>query len=272
MPLRRWIPLTLAVVLVCAGCGTGHGGSSSTTTPSPGSGGTVQGTSWQLVSFAAPGTETLTKVPASVSATAEFTADRVSGSGGCNTFGGPYTVDGASIEIGPLVSTQMACPGQATSVEAAYLLRLGQASTFTATAKELTLLGPDGATLLTFSPARTPPLVGTRWTATGINNGKQAVDSVVSGSTVTAEFAAAGTVSGSGGCNTYNGPYTVDGTRLSVGALASTRKLCADDVNAQETAYFAALAAATTFTVRGDALELRDDSGALQVQYTSAPS
>jgi len=36
----------------------------------------------------------------------------------------------------------------------------------------------------------------------------------------------------------------------------------------QEQQYLAALDRATTYTVRGDSLELRDDAGALQVGYT----
>jgi heat shock protein HslJ len=43
---------------------------------------------------------------------------------------------------------------------------------------------------------------------------------------------------------------------------------CADEAaTAQEAAYFAALEAATTFEVRNQTLELRDDEGALQVAF-----
>lgn len=34
---------------------------------------------------------------------------KVMGNGGCNRFGGPYTQDGDSLKIGPLMATKMAC-------------------------------------------------------------------------------------------------------------------------------------------------------------------
>ncbi|MBP6803149.1 MAG: META domain-containing protein [Chloroflexi bacterium] len=40
---------------------------------------------------------------------------------------------------------------------------------------------------------------------------------------------------------------------------------------AQETAFLAALPTATTYTIQGDALELRDANGALVASFTSAP-
>ena len=34
----------------------------------------------------------------------------VAGSGGCNRFSGPYTLDGNALHVGPLIATRMACP------------------------------------------------------------------------------------------------------------------------------------------------------------------
>ncbi len=45
---------------------------------------------------------------------------------------------GASIKIGPLVSTQMACVGAGADVETAYLANLAKVVSFTATADALT--------------------------------------------------------------------------------------------------------------------------------------
>ncbi len=84
---------------------------------------------------------------------------------------------------------------------------------------------------------------------------------------VTAVFAEDGNVAGSGGCNGYSATYTVDGSSIRVGPTAGTMMACEDDVNTQETVYYAALAAATTFGLRDGGLELRDDAGALQVSY-----
>ena len=71
------------------------------------------------------------------------------------------------------------------------------------------------------------------WDVTGYNNGKQAVVSPVAGSKLSAIFTA-DQVSGSAGCNTYSGGYTIDGTTIKIGPLASTQKACADEaVNTQ---------------------------------------
>ncbi len=259
------LAMTVSMALLVGGCGGSSSGAAST--PSA-SGGKLDGTSWQLSAYAAAGATSMTSVPANVRATAVFTADRVAGSGGCNSYSGPYTTSRATIHIGPLASTQMACMGAAGVVEALYLKGLEAAAGYTVTAAELTLTGADGKPMLSFAAAKAPSLVGTNWTATQINNGKQGVESIVAGTTVTAVFATDGTVSGSGGCNTYNGSYTVNGAALTFGAISSTQKACAADVSTQEAAYLAALSRTTTYLIQNDHLELRDASGALQVAYS----
>ena len=73
------------------------------------------------------------------------------------------------------------------------------------------------------------------------------------GSTVTATFTA-DSVFGSSGCNDYNGAYTLTGTTLKIGPLATTRKACDQPLMDQETAFLTALQAATEFSSVG-----RDD-------------
>ncbi|WP_427454619.1 META domain-containing protein [Litorimonas sp. WD9-15] len=40
-------------------------------------------------------------------------------------------------------------------------------------------------------------------------------------------FKAGGDIAGNGGCNNFFGQYTQDGPKLTIGALASTKKMCA---------------------------------------------
>jgi heat shock protein HslJ len=102
---------------------------------------------------------------------------------------------------------------------------------------------------------------------TGINNGKQAVSSVIVGSTVTATFAADGTVSGSAGCNSYSAPYTLAGDTLKVQPAAATRKFCEapDGVMEQESAFLAALERSTSVETVSSGVTLRDADGSTQL-------
>ena len=99
---------------------------------------------------------------------------------------------------------------------------------------------------------------------TGYNNGKQAVVSPMTGTTLTATFTA-DTVSGSAGCNDYNGPYTLDGDKVTIGPLATTRKACEQPVMDQETAFLTALQTPATVEQNGGIVTLRNAAGATQV-------
>lgn len=63
--------------------------------------------------------------------------------------------------------------------------------------------------------------------------------------------------SGATGCNSFNGRYTLDGERIRLGPLASTRMACLDpSMNRQEQAFLQALGAANRATVSGETLTL----------------
>ena len=99
------------------------------------------------------------------------------------------------------------------------------------------------------------------WIVTSYYTGA-AVQSIVGGAELTADFDDA-QVSGSGGCNRFNGSVDVSRDRITIGPLASTMALCTDpQLQTQEDHYFAALELATTYLVTGDRLDLfRADGG-----------
>ncbi len=201
---------------------------------------------------------------------AEFTSDgQVSGSAGCNRYAGKYTVSGNSITFSsPMASTMMMCEQAVMDQESAYLKALQEVKTFTVSGDQLRLLGV-GNTALAVYAAQSADLAGSSWEVIGYNNGKQAVTSVLAGATLTASFGADGTLSGSAGCNNYNGPYKVDGRQISIGPLASTKKACADPAGVmdQEMQFLAALQSAATYRVEGNRLELRTADGALAANF-----
>ena len=192
----------------------------------------------------------------------------VTGRDGCNRYRAPVALDGNGFQIRTeaMVSTNMACLPEVMTRAGAFTAALGQARTARVEGKRLTLLGEDGAVLATFE-AQSRDLSGTTWNVTGVNNGKQAVVSVLQGSSLTLSFARDGTVSGSAGCNRYSGKFTTDGEKLTLRPLAFTRKMCPQPPNLmeQETAFLRALQGAATARVEGDQLELRDAQGALLV-------
>jgi heat shock protein HslJ len=79
-----------------------------------------------------------------------FDADsgRVTGSGGCNRIAGPYTRDGASLRIGPLVATRMACAVERLNrQETAFLAALDATRAYHIAGDTLTLTGTDTTTV-----------------------------------------------------------------------------------------------------------------------------
>lgn len=264
-----FVAMTAAAAVVLGACSAAGGGSASpssgtATAPKP-----LEGTNWTLTSYLGPN-GTGVKVPAGVAATALFKGAAMTGNSGCNQYRGSYTVDGNKLTIGQTLSTLMACEQAKMALEQAYLAVLPRVATFAISGDTLTLMTAEGVVGLEFAATPAPSLTGTTWVATGINNGKGGVVSTVAGTDVTATFAADGTVSGSGGCNTYSGTYTTDGTKLTFGTLATTQMACGDAINTQESAYFAALTRVATYDFAGGNLELRATDGALQVSYQAA--
>ena len=261
MTTRLQIVAALAIAVVLAACTGGPGGGAA-------SGGTLDGKTWALTSYAVDGASQALDAAVSVDATFDATASTVSGSSGCNLYNGPYTAEGANLTFGQLATTMRACEAPQGAVEGAYLAALGLVRTYTATADKLTMYNEGGTVLLEYGVAQPGTLTGVTWHATGINNGTGGVTSVAIGTDPTAIFDAAGTVSGNAGCNEYNGPAVADGESIAIGPLVSTRMACADEAaTTQEGQFVAALEAATTYVVHGSTLELRDATGALQVSF-----
>jgi heat shock protein HslJ len=78
-------------------------------------------------------------------------------------------------------------------------------------------------------------------------------------------------VTGSTGCNRLAGSYSLRGSGLQFGPLATTKMACADGM-AQEQAFLAALAAVDGWrTLDRQVLELLDAQGEVLARFTAAP-
>jgi heat shock protein HslJ len=132
------VALTTFVLLALAAC-SGMG---------PATQDPLDGTSWVLVGYGLaaplPGTEI----------TAKFEQGQVSGSSGCNTYGGSYEVRGETISFSDIFMTEMAClePEGIMEQEQTYLEYLSGAQTYQLSHGRLQLTRADGETL-TFIPS-----------------------------------------------------------------------------------------------------------------------
>ncbi|HLV34403.1 MAG TPA: META domain-containing protein [Spirillospora sp.] len=232
----------------------------------------LQGNIWQLVSYRDANGAMVDVLP-DTEITLEFGSDEVGGSGGCNAYGGGYTADGLSLEIGEIVATLIFCASEERmEQEAAYLAALNSAASYRIADNQLELLDSADEVLLVFDVLEPAPLVGVWWIMTAYNNGSGEVVSTLAGTEVSARFDAEGRVGGSAGCNSYGAEYTADYGRITIGQVVSTRMACdGAGIMEQEQAYLAALEGAVTYTIRGDVLELRNSDGLLMVRFRGQP-
>ena len=106
----------------------------------------LTGPAWQVLSVS-NGRGALASVVSGTQLDATFGENGiVGGSTGCNTYRGLYTVTGATIAFGSLVSTRRACPSEeATAQEQAFLAALGASTRFELRGDRLTLRDDAGA-------------------------------------------------------------------------------------------------------------------------------
>jgi heat shock protein HslJ len=122
--------------------------------------------------------------------------------------------------------------------------------------------------MIVFAALSTPPAALTQptWTLTQlvVDGQEQALSPT---QPATLHFGAHdGQVSGSGGCNAFDGSYSLHGNQVQFGALRSTLIGCLDPaVAGQESHYFQALPRVQTYQIVGTTLTLRDDSDRVQL-------
>lgn len=235
--------------------------------PKGGAGGDFENVQWRLTNYESGGT--LRNVPSSATAWIEFKGGKFNGQV-LNSYGGSYKAkSNGSMTIGQISTTLIGGPPEIMAVETAYFAALQKTAAYTATSSQLTLYDGNGQKLLEFAKNEVS-LVGS-WKVTGINNGSQAVVSVIATSTVTMDFAEGGKLSGTGGVNQYTATYTTSGPRgIAISQPTTTRMAGPAELMTQEQEFLSALQAATVYELKGNSLELRDASGALQVSAVSA--
>lgn len=191
----------------------------------------------------------------------------------CNRAHAQYRLEESRLhlELGP--TTLMACGDD--SLGDRFLTQLGGVSLVFVQDGQLFIdLKFDSGTMK-FTPIEAglgQALIGSRWRATGYNNGRGALVSLVEGTEISLHFGAEGQLEGSAGCNHYSAPFEFQGERVSIGPARSTRKFCAepDGLMAQEAAFLEALPRAVILERSGERLEMRMADGAMVATWARA--
>lgn len=89
---------------------------------------------------------------------------------------------------------------------------------------------------------------------------------------ITFEFDNEGNIAGDGSCNRFGGACQIEGDKIEVGPLRSTRRACEPEVMQQEHKFLALLAAATTWSLDGDNLVLTTPDGEIRAGLRPAPA
>lgn len=123
----------------------------------------LENTYWRLVSFGAPGAEQ--PIIEGSTITLMLAGGQAGGSGGCNSYGGTYQVDGDSISFGEITRTERACLEEGvTEQEQRYFQALETASTYQVEGDQLRITYDAGSGLLIFEralPAELTPAIET---------------------------------------------------------------------------------------------------------------
>jgi len=234
----------------------------------------AEGITWQLVEYLVGG-DAMAPVPEGVVVTLLMEDGEAGGSGGCNTYGGSYTLEGSSLTFGELRTTMMACEEPAMSVESAYLANLALTATWFSDGGSLTLQDANGQATLVFGPAEQAVPVdgieGVTWQLVEYLVGGDAMAPVPDGvvATLTLQGGAAG---GNGGCNVFTTDYTLDGSSITFDPPTSTMMFCEGPGGEVETVYFASLPLVTSWASDGGRLSLNDASGAPLLVFEPAPT
>jgi heat shock protein HslJ len=217
----------------------------------------IEGSAWRLTHM--PGAQPAALAQLNRPVTMRLESGRLTGFAGCNNFSGSYTLDGNQLKIGPVASTQMACPEPGSSTEAAFHKALTGTLGLALDGDQLAATTASGD-MLRFEREPPPQLAGVDWKVTSFNNNRHAVVGVLGESSITMSFKD-GQVAGSAGCNRFHGKYSTDGNKLQLEPLGTTRRACEEALMTQEREFLAALASAVTWSIEGNVLDMHRADG-----------
>jgi heat shock protein HslJ len=201
--------------------------------------------------------------------------NRIVGVAGCRGYYGTYEASGDDVRFPMLgmIGSVEGCPEALTAQEAEYTTSLEWATDYRLDEGKLEISTARGE-VLAFEPLPKDgdaSLEGASWTLTAFVETKTieemstpvlSLTDPLAETQITLKFED-GTLSGSAGCNGYGGAYALDGSDLTVGAIAATEMACLDPagIMEQEQRYLGLLGDVSTHAIFGDRLWLETDDG-----------
>jgi heat shock protein HslJ len=200
------------------------------------------GSQWQLESIFG-GAAAIPVVPGT-QPTLGFQIERFIGFGGCDYFMGVYiTKEDSAVDIQQPAVTTGGCLNElkAMDQQGTYMAALRSTVRYEEQDGKLVLYTTGDQSVLTFAPLEGVPFEQVTWDLSFSYDTKIAVwTPVLPGITATFDGQQ---LRGNAGCNDYSAAYTLDNSRLKIGAIAVTKKTCLmpEGVMEQEQAYLAML-------------------------------
>lgn len=220
----------------------------------------LESTLWRLEAFGTA--EAVSSLLANTEINAIFKDGSVSGFGGCNNYGGPFSTNGNALKIETLVITEMWCsPDEVSQQEQTFTAALIATTSYVIEGDMLTLTHPGGT--LIFRAASAPSdkaFEGTAWELVSFEAAGTA-EAVPTEAEITATFAE-GKITGSGGCNNYFGEYSMENGRVTVAAVGATKMAC-DGKMELEQRFFTEIAQTHTVVMEANQLRLVSNNGVL---------
>lgn len=257
----RRLPTVLVALAFAASCG---GSDSPDGAPAPGGNAAGALGVWAFESGHGPAGD-IEPVPGH-DITLELAGSKISGSGGCNSYGGGLSIDGTDFEAGGLAVSEIACEPDVTEAEERYLDAIGAADTIAVDGKTLTLTGPD--TELVFSlvpPIDTAPLTGTTWILESLVEGETVSSTVAGARPARLLLSEDQTLEGTTGCRSFSGGWSTSGDLVTVTQLVF-RGTC-DRAVAQDTHVTAVIGTGFRAEVEGGKLHLTSDKDDFGLVY-----
>ena len=75
------------------------------------------------------------------------------------------------------------------------------------------------------------------------------------------------TISGNAGCNSYHASYEADGSQISFGPIAATKKICPEAEQSTEDRYLQLLAEIGSYEVSGRSMSMNEKDGTPVLQF-----